>query len=233
MPTKTKIKLYFGIYQLKEEDSLKAQIVSLTREIDALKVKGVVDNKQVYQSEIHEKCKICNDIRHPTKDCPILRSMMGMYEERCGAISNYNKPYSPYFETYNPTWRNHPKFSWKNETHSSSQSQMPQRIFSQSLPTPHESLSHPSNSLENTIHAFIEAQSKTNQKHDTLLIELAEENKELKSHISKLTSSLTINEKGKFSSQTQNPQGQHMAQCSKKNNSHLEQANAITTRFGG
>ena len=153
-----------GIYQLKEEDSLKVQIVSSTREIDALKVKGVVGNKQVYQSEIHEECKICNDIGHPTKDCTILPSMMGMYEEHCGAISNYNRPYSPFSKTYNPTRRNHPNFSWKNETHSSSQSQMPQRNFFQSLPTPHASHSHPSNSLENTILAFIEAQSKTNQK---------------------------------------------------------------------
>ena len=108
---------------------MKAQIVSLTREIDALKVKGVVGNKQFYQSEIHEECKICHDIEHPTKGCPILPSMMGMYEEHCGAIRNYNRLYSPFFETYNPILRNHPNFSWKNETHSSSQSQMPQGIF--------------------------------------------------------------------------------------------------------
>ena len=134
-----------------------------------------------------------------------------MYEENCGAIRNYNRLYSPFFETYNPISRNNPNFSWKNVTHSSSQSQMPQRNFSQSLPTPHASHSHPSNSLENTIHAFIVAQSKINQKHDTLLIQLAEDNREIKSHISKLTSSLTINEKRKFPSQPQNPQGQHMA----------------------
>ena len=186
---------------MKEEDSLKAQIVTLIREIDALKLKGVVSNKQVYQSEIHEECKICHDIGHPTKGCPILPSMVGIYEEYRGAISNYNRPYSPYLKTYNPTWRNHPNFSWKNETHSSTQSQMPQRNFSQSLSTPHASYSHPSKSLENTIHAFIEAQSKINQKHDTLLTQHVEANREIKSHISKLTSSLTINEKGKFPSQ--------------------------------
>ena len=115
---------------MKEVDSLKAQIVTLIREIDALKLKGVVSNKQVYQSEIHEECKICHDIGHPTKGCPILPSMVGIYEEYRGAISNYNRPYSPYLKTYNPTWRNHPNFSWKNETHSSTQSQMPQRNFS-------------------------------------------------------------------------------------------------------
>ena len=46
-----------GIYQLKEEDSLKVQIVSSTREIDALKVKGVVGNKQVYQVKFMKSAK--------------------------------------------------------------------------------------------------------------------------------------------------------------------------------
>ena len=55
-----------------------------------------------------------------------------------------------------------------------------------------------SNSLESRIHAFLEAQSKTNQKHDALLNQLAEENKEMKSHISKLTNALTIMRKGNF-----------------------------------
>ena len=98
---------------------MKAQVASLTREKNALKVKGIVGNKQVYQSEIHEDCKIYPNIGHPTKDCQILPSMMGAYEEQCRVISNYNKPYSPYSETYNPTWWNHPNFNWKNKTYSS------------------------------------------------------------------------------------------------------------------
>ena len=83
---------------------MKAQVASLTREKNALNVKGIVGNKQVYQSEIHEECKIFHDIGHPTKDCPILPSMMEMYEEYCEAIGSYNKPYSPYYKTYNLTW---------------------------------------------------------------------------------------------------------------------------------
>jgi uncharacterized protein (DUF927 family) len=108
---------------------------------------------------------------------------------------------------------------------------MPQRNFPQSYPSqhapppqqftpthvPHQAQQQfPSsfNSLESTIHDFLEAQSKTNQKHDALLNQLAKENKEMKSHISKLTNALTVNEKGKFPSQPQIPQGQHMAQGS-------------------
>uniref|UniRef100_A0A2N9IZ94 Integrase catalytic domain-containing protein n=1 Tax=Fagus sylvatica TaxID=28930 RepID=A0A2N9IZ94_FAGSY len=105
-----------------------------------------------------------------------------------------------------------------------------------SLPThvPHQAQQQfpsSSNSLESTIHAFIEAQSKTNQKRDALLNQLAEENKEMKSHISKLTNALTVNEKGKFPSQPQVPQGQHMAQGS-QNKKNVEHVNEVTTRSG-
>uniref|UniRef100_A0A2N9GGE5 Reverse transcriptase/retrotransposon-derived protein RNase H-like domain-containing protein n=1 Tax=Fagus sylvatica TaxID=28930 RepID=A0A2N9GGE5_FAGSY len=125
---------------------------------------------------------------------------------------------------------------------------MPQRNFPQSYPSQHapppqqftpthvphqaqQQFPSSSNSLESTIHAFLKAQSKTNQKHDALLNQLAEENKEMKSHISKLTNALTVNEKGKFPSQPQIPQGQHMAQGS-QNKKNVEHVNEVTTRSG-
>uniref|UniRef100_A0A2N9ID69 Reverse transcriptase domain-containing protein n=1 Tax=Fagus sylvatica TaxID=28930 RepID=A0A2N9ID69_FAGSY len=211
-------------------------------------MRGTSGTKQGYQVEMHEECSVCHDPEHPTKDCPMLPSVVGVFEEHCGAIGNFRKPFSPYSETYNPGWRNHPNFGWKNDTHSSQQPSMPQRNFPQSYPSQHapppqqftpthvphqaqQQFPSSSNSLESTIHAFIEAQSKTNQKHDALLNQLAEENKEMKSHISKLTNALTVNEKGKFPSQPQIPQGQHMAQGS-QNKKNVEHVNEVTTRSG-
>jgi hypothetical protein len=237
-----------GIYQLKEEDGLRAQIARLTKEIETLKMRGTSGTKQGYQVEMHEECSVCHDPEHPTKDCPMLPSVVGVFEEHCGAVGNFRKPFSPYSETYNPGWRNHPNFGWKNDTHSSQQPSMPQRNFSQSYPSQHapppqqftpthvphqaqQQFPSSSNLLESTIHAFIKAQSKTNQKHDALLNQLAEENKEMKSHISKLTNALTVNEKGKFPSQPQIPQGQHMAQGS-QNKKNVEHVNEVTTRSG-
>uniref|UniRef100_A0A2N9HFB1 Reverse transcriptase domain-containing protein n=1 Tax=Fagus sylvatica TaxID=28930 RepID=A0A2N9HFB1_FAGSY len=211
-------------------------------------MRGTSGTKQGYQVEVHEECNVCHDLEHPTKDCPMLPSVVGVFKEHCGAIGNFRKPFSPYSETYNPGWRNHPNFGWKNDTHSSQQPSMPQRNFSQSYPSQHapppqqftpthvphqaqQQFPSSSNSLESTIHAFLEAQSKTNQKHDALLNQLAEENKEMKSHISKLTNALIVNEKGKFPSQPQIPQGQHMAQGS-QNKKNVEHVNEVTTRSG-
>ena len=42
---------------MKEEDSLKAQIVTLVREIDTLKLKGVVGNKQVIKVRFMKNAK--------------------------------------------------------------------------------------------------------------------------------------------------------------------------------
>ena len=58
-------------------------------------------------------------------------------------------------------------------------------------------------------------------------MQVVEKNKEIKSHISKIMSSLSVNEHGKFPSQTQSaPQGQHMAQ------KNLKEVNVIVTRSG-
>uniref|UniRef100_A0A2N9FL78 RNA-directed DNA polymerase n=1 Tax=Fagus sylvatica TaxID=28930 RepID=A0A2N9FL78_FAGSY len=235
-----------GIYQLKEEDTMKAKLESLTKEIEALKLKDTVGAKQGYQAEIHEVCTVCHN-EHPIKDCPLLPNLVGIYEEQCGAIGNFKKPYSPYSETYNPGWKNHPNFGWKNDTSSPQQSSLPQRNFSQSYPTQHASQpsSSSSNSLEHNLNAFIEAQTKANQmydafnqkheatiqKHDAILNRLVEDNKEFRSHLSKLTTTLSVNEKGKFPSQAHIPHGQYMAQGSqdKPNNEHV---NVVTTRSG-
>ena len=106
-----------GIYQLKEEDTMKAKLESLTKEIEALKLKDTIGAKQGYQAEIHEVCTVCHN-EHPIKDCPLLPNLVGIYEEQCGAIGNFKKPYSPYSETYNPGWKNHPNFGGKNDTSS-------------------------------------------------------------------------------------------------------------------
>ena len=113
---------------------MKAKLESLTKEIEALKLKDTVGAKQGYQAEIHEVCTMCHN-EHPIKDFPLLPNLVGIYEEQCGAIGNFKKPYSLYSETYNPGWKNHLNFGWKNDISSPQQSSLPQRNFSQPYPT--------------------------------------------------------------------------------------------------
>ena len=81
---------------------------------------------------------------------------------------------------------------------------------------------------------FNQKHEATIQKHDAILNRLVEDSKEFMSHLSKLTTTLVVNDKGKFSSQAHIPHGQYMAQGSqgsqdKPNNEHI---NVVTTRSG-
>ena len=62
---------------------------------------------------------------------------------------------------------------------------------------------------------FNQKHEATIQKHDAILNRLVEDSKEFMSHLSKLTTTLVVNDKGKFSSQAHIPHGQYMAQGSK------------------
>ncbi|XP_022893894.1 uncharacterized protein LOC111408360 [Olea europaea var. sylvestris] len=152
--------------------------------------------------------------------------MRGLYEKHCNALGIYQKPYTPYSETYNSGWRSHPNLSWKSKNQQPAQS-------NRAYTTPPYQTTLSRNSLEGTLYAFIEVQSKTNQKFETMITQIVEENKEIKTHMSKLTNALNVVEQGKFPSQAQpNPKGQHMAQTSGSRENNIKEVNAITTRSG-
>ncbi|XP_060968333.1 uncharacterized protein LOC115720448 [Cannabis sativa] len=215
------------IYQLREEDSLKAQVESLTKQLEAFKKKKWARIEYGCQSEIHEPCFVCGESDHLAKDCLAFREMKGVYEEQCNALGTYNKPFS---NTYNPGWRNHPNFSWKDPNQAQSSGGQwrneHQNQPSKAQPPPQYNSPPQRSSLKNTVQSFMEEQTKINR-------QMMEEIKEMKSQFSKLIGSLAIYERGKLPSQPQfNAQGQHMAQTSSSNDQIVKEANAITTRSG-
>ena len=46
---------------------MKAKLKSLTKEIEALKLKDIVGTKQGYQAEIHEVCTMCHNEHIPSR----------------------------------------------------------------------------------------------------------------------------------------------------------------------
>ena len=223
-----------GIYQLREEDNLKAQVESLTRQIETMKIKEGRGVHAVVKEESYEPCFVCGGIEHSPKDCPAFTEMKGVYEEQCNALGGFNRPFS---NTYNPSWRNHPNFSWRDQNQASSSSGQwrneQQTPPSQSYSAPPQ-FSHPTrNSLDSTLQSFMETQTKMNQKFESLITQIVEESKEMKSQITKLTSALASHERGKFPSQAQPTQkGQHMAETTNSDDPNVKGVNAITTRTG-
>ncbi|XP_022856960.1 uncharacterized protein LOC111378028 [Olea europaea var. sylvestris] len=136
-------------------------------------------------------------------------------------MNTFNKPFSsPYSETYNRQWRNHPNFSWRddNRVHLS----QPQGLSKfPSFPPPQ------SKTLEETLQSFMQGQANINNQTSQAI-------NEIKNTLSSLTSSLCSQEKGKFSAQPQpNPSGQFKVNASSSSESQQGNANSITTLSSG
>ncbi|CAN6465470.1 unnamed protein product [Victoria cruziana] len=71
-------------------------------------------------------CTLCDGMGHTVEDCPMARSDIS--EQAVNAAQGFSRSYDPYSVTYNPGWRNHPNFSWRNTGYQQSQQQFtPQR----------------------------------------------------------------------------------------------------------
>ena len=128
---------------------------------------------------------------HVTKECPTLPAFREMLHDQANFVNQFKKP-STFSETYNPGWRNHPNFSWRNNTNNN----VPQQKSDSFYFSPQVEGQSSSSNLEDVMKQFIQSQTATNQKNAQGICEI-------KSTLSKLTSSLSIQEKGKFSSQVQ------------------------------
>ncbi|KAJ4717036.1 DNA-directed DNA polymerase [Melia azedarach] len=208
-----------GKYTLSQEDDLSARVANLTRKIEAMELRKVKEVKSVLNDEV---CGICEIMGHCTQDCPNVPIFKKMFHDQANSMNTFKKTFpthSPYSETYNPGWRNHPNFSWKNEHNVHPPPQRPSNF------PPYRS-SH-SKTLEETLQAFMQGQTSINNQTSQAI-------NDIKNTLSKLTSSLSVQEKGKFPAQPQpNPVSQFNVNNSDSSGTHPEDANSITTLRSG
>ena len=170
-----------------------------------------------------EVCKICHEINHAINECASLSSFLNVPDEQVHAFNSYWPNNSLYSNNYNPNIRNHPYLSYKSDN-----------VLNPPAPrnfnSPHASSSSSSSSrpsLEDALSTFIQRQSEQNQKFESMLTRLDEEVRETKSHITRLTNSLSGIERGKLPSQTQpNPINQNLKIGSKDKH---EEVKAVTS----
>ncbi|CAL2257708.1 unnamed protein product [Prunus armeniaca] len=159
-----------GIYHLKEEDSLKAQLATMAREVETLKSKLPQKVNSIASQEIFEICEVCGVMGHVTKECPTLPAFREMLHDQANFVEGQSS----------------------------------------------------SSNLEDVMKQFIQSQTATNQKN-------AQDIGEIKSTLSKLTSSLSIQEKGKFPSQVQpNPHAQLEDLCTIKRKHNVDKTAFLT-----
>lgn len=159
---------------------------------------------------IESSCGICETNTHLKKDCPTIPTFQEVLHEQANVANAYQRPFSsPYSETYNFNWRNHPNFSWRN-----GQSANDPQASSSHVPyvPPHKK------TMEETLHAFIHSQTQITQ--------------ELKNSIDKIESRLNVRENGIFPA---HPQPNPRTQCrvNECKNPQVEHAKSITTLKSG
>uniref|UniRef100_A0A2N9IKQ4 RNA-directed DNA polymerase n=1 Tax=Fagus sylvatica TaxID=28930 RepID=A0A2N9IKQ4_FAGSY len=201
-----------GRHHLREEDDLNARIASLARKVESMELRKVNEITPVQKEEV---CGICEIMGHATHECPTIPAFKEVLHDQANAMNTYKKPFqSPYSETYNPGWRNHPNFSWRNENNAP-----PPQGPSNSVTynPPHK------RTLEDTLQTFMQGQSTINSQTSQAI-------NDIRSTLTKLTTSLSTQEKGKFPAQPQpNPQGQFGVSGSSASGTQHEHVKSITT----
>ena len=135
-----------GMYHLREEDDVNAKIANLTRKVEAMELRKV--NSIMANEKVEDICGICETNGHQTQDCPTIPAFQEVLHEQANSMNAYKRPFSsPYSETYNANWRNHPNFSWRNGSNANNPSQGPST--STSYVPPHK------RSLEETLQTFM------------------------------------------------------------------------------
>ncbi|XP_074576604.1 uncharacterized protein LOC141833120 [Curcuma longa] len=103
-----------GKYNVDPYTKLNAQIDALTKRVEGMNVGKV--------HAVTTNCDICGDSSHTTEMCPAVACQNQIVQyEQCDAVGAYNQRNNPYSNTYNPGWRNHPNFSYRNNNNSYNQ----------------------------------------------------------------------------------------------------------------
>jgi hypothetical protein len=95
--------------ELNAEQELTQRMDAIVKRLDALSMERPVKAVNTFPVE---SCSVCASPLHHAQNCPSMAVFSEM--EQVNAFNNFQKHSTgPYSETYNPGWRNHPNFSWK------------------------------------------------------------------------------------------------------------------------
>ncbi|KAH9722992.1 hypothetical protein KPL70_006933 [Citrus sinensis] len=225
-----------GLYEVKDNFDVKATLATLSRKVDALALNQSMNH---HPSVANEVCAICFNLSHTAQNYPSLPAYQEAYSEQVHALQSYEKtPNNPYSPTYNPNWRNHPNFSWKQNQPLSNQGgqqfNMPNQQF-----VPHNQVYPPAQqpmsqfvapqqrkpSLEDTLQSFIQSTQQAFQSNTQAILKLEHQ-------LGQLATTVAEREKGKFPSQPiPNPKGVHEVGSS-SSHQHEEAKSVMTLRRG-
>ncbi|XP_026410828.1 uncharacterized protein LOC113306058 [Papaver somniferum] len=101
------------VHRIESDFEGNAKIASLARRVEALELQK---NVKPYASTIRDHvemsiCAACNSSDHLVDSCPEIVAFQESRLEHANALY-HKQENNPCSQTYNPGWRNHPRFSW-------------------------------------------------------------------------------------------------------------------------
>ncbi|RVX13425.1 hypothetical protein CK203_021115 [Vitis vinifera] len=199
-----------GMYTLNEDDDMKAKFAAMTRRLEELELKKMHEVQAVAETPVQVKlCPICQSYEHLMDECPTIPAIREMFGDQANVVGQF-KPNNnaPYGNTYNPSWRNHPNFSWKARAPQYQQPAQP---------------SQQSSSLEQAIVNL-----------SKVVGDFVGEQKAINAQLSQRIDSVEMQEKGRFPSQPhQNPKGIHEVEIHEGESSQVKDVKALITLRSG
>ncbi|KAL6506252.1 hypothetical protein OROGR_024433 [Orobanche gracilis] len=210
---------------LGQDVEIKSTIDDLVRKVDALVSKQSIASS----NSKNELCISCAESFHASQYCPSGPQNQEIYNEEINALHSYGKSSdSPFAPTYNPNWRNHPNFSWKQNMPPMNQGGHQMNISNQQNVRPNQyplnTYQYPSTvpkkpSLEDTLQQFMQSTQQMFQSTQQAVQSNSQSISKLETQIGQLATTLAEREKGKFPSQpTPNPKGQYEVNSSNAEN---------------
>ncbi|KAL6553671.1 hypothetical protein OROGR_007513 [Orobanche gracilis] len=152
-----------GIYEVRQDVEIKSTIDDLVRKVDALISKQSITSS----NSKNESCISCAESFHSSQSCSSCPQNQEVFNEEVNALHSYGKSSdSPFAPTYNPNWRNHPNFSWKQNMPQMNQGGHQMNITNQQNVRPNQyppnTYQYPSTvpkkpSLEDTLQQFMQS----------------------------------------------------------------------------
>ena len=188
-----------GVHEVNTNQEMAMQIAELTKQVKLLAAGG---SRNVPNQEV---CGICGIFGHGANVCSAVFDSCADEEEQVNALEGFQPRVrnDPFSNTYNPGWRNHPNFSWKNNN----QQQQPQPQY-QLYQRTNQFQGQSSNqnqprkpSLEDSLNAFIQVSEQNQVANNQRLDSLEASMKRMETQVGQLANQMQIHQKGKLPSQ--------------------------------
>ncbi|XP_020266822.1 uncharacterized protein LOC109842344 [Asparagus officinalis] len=143
-----------GKYEIDALDHISSKVDALFKKVEGLSINSVASTSI--------SCEICGYVGHSALQCQLGNppSIDTSGNEQVNYVNNFNQKGDPFSNTYNPGWRNHPNFSYRNPPGNS----MPASNFGPpGFRAPQSNFPSQKSNLENMMEKFVMTQSKLNE----------------------------------------------------------------------